>query len=111
MAIWKPLVAKINESKSHPIKIEEDSPARLLDSPPPIIPQQHQTKSGEAYFDGYIIKFDDHQQLPFFDEGIYQNQCKNSILVQENPSLCYDKEKEETQEREELFRYLKKQKK
>ena len=29
-------------------------------------------------------------------------------MTQENDSLCYDKEKEETQEREELFRHLKK---
>lgn len=52
---------KTNESKNPPIEIEEDSPARPPDSPPPAIPQQHQTKSGEAYFDTYLTHFDDHQ--------------------------------------------------
>jgi hypothetical protein len=32
-------------------------------------------------------------------------------MTQENPSLCYDNEKEETQEREELFKQLKKRNK
>jgi hypothetical protein len=43
MARWKPQVAKTDESENPPIEIEEDSPARSPDSPPPVSPQQHLT--------------------------------------------------------------------
>ena len=96
MARQKPQAARIDKSENSPIEVEEDSPAKPPDSSTPASPQHHQTESGEAYFDTYLTQFDDHQQPIFSDENIYQKPCKTPIVIPKNPSLCYDKEKEET---------------
>ena len=111
MARQKPQVASTDKFENSPIEVEEDSPTRPPDSPPPASLQHHQPKSGEAYFNTYFTEFDDHQQPTFFNENLYQNPCKNPIVISKNPSLCYDNEKEETPEREELFIKLKKKNK
>jgi len=54
---------------------------------------------------------DDHQQPTFSDDNLYHKPCKNPVMISETPSLCYDKDKEETPEREELLRKLKKKNK
>ena len=111
MARQTPQASRVDKSENYPIEVEEDSSTKPPDSPPLASPQHHQTESGKAYFDTYLTQFDDHQQPTFFDENIYQKPCRNPIVILENPSVCYDKLKEETPEREDLFRKLKKKNK
>ena len=111
MARQKRQPARVDESENSPIEVEEDSPARPPNSSPPTSLQNHQTKLGEAYFHTYLTQFDDHQQPTFFDDNLYENPCKNPVMISKTPSLCYEKDKEETPEREEFLRKLKRKNK
>lgn len=107
---------KVDKTEISPIDVEEYSSSRPPNSPrtgssPLVSPLDHQTNSCEACIDSFLAQFEDDQQFTSFDDYLYEKPYASLVVAAKNPPLCYDKIIEESLEKEDLLKRLKKKNK